>query len=157
MAMRTLLLFVLLVVPGFAACQSGPRPLRVGEDVCTHCRMGVADPAFGGELVTRTGKVLTFDGAECLVAYLAAHPDEAAAARGTYVVPADVPGTLVPAEGAFFLRGGRVQSPMGAGLAAYSTDAARREAQTRLGGTTMTWAEVRRALASDTAHTGRHR
>lgn len=145
---------LLLGALALGACQgTGPKPLDYGMVECTHCRMTVSDTKFGAQLVTRTGKAHVFDSAECLAAYAAEHAEEGAV---PYVTDFEAPGTLVPADSAFFLRSDGVQSPMGGGLAAFATAPARDAARARLGGTALSWAEVQ-ALPASGAPSHAHR
>ena len=134
---------VLLGAGLWTGCQAdGPQPLDYGVAECTHCRMTVSDQKFAAQLVTRTGKAEPFDSIECLTGYLAEHADAATGARGVYVADFAAPGTLVPAATAFFLHSDGLSSPMGGGLAAFATAAARDEALARLGGEGLAWDEV---------------
>lgn len=146
---------LLLGLVAAGGCRAeGPVPLDYGVAVCTHCRMTVSDTKFGAELVTKTGKAHPFDSIECLAAYLKANPDDATGAQGVYVTDFAAPGTLIPAASAFFLRSDGVQSPMGAGLAAFATAAARDDARARLGGEALAWDAVQQ-VSPPAAHAHR--
>ncbi len=131
-----------LLVVFAAGCQPTPQPLVVGETGCAHCRMTVTDARFGAELVSTTSKVYPFDAIECLTAYLIDNPGAEESAHSFWVSAFDEPGTLVAAEDAFFIQSDRIQSPMGAGLAAYSTVDARESARTEVGGDALDWRGV---------------
>lgn len=106
---------LLAVVVG---CSSGPRPLLAGQDGCDFCRMMIADTRFGGELVTRTGRVHTFDSIECLASYVST-ADDTTGMRGIWV--ADYASKrLVPAATARYLLGGKMHSPMGRDIASFA-------------------------------------
>jgi copper chaperone NosL len=145
--MRAPLLSLALLV--LAGCRPAPQPLRYGGDACAHCRMTVSDPRFGAELVGETGKTYPCDAVECLAAFVQAHPE--VAAHSLWVTPSDAPGTLIPVEAAFFGRGPSVRSPMGAGLAAFSTGAAR-DAALAGEGEALDWAGVLARVREDAAH-----
>jgi copper chaperone NosL len=89
--------------------------------------MVISDPRYGAEVVTATGKVLTFDSIECLASYYVQVRASGAAVRSAWVTDFAHPGTLVPAEGARYVRtdGGAdgPGSPMGKGLTAFAADA----------------------------------
>ena len=112
----TSLLFVLcLLLCG--ACSLDPKPIVYGEDQCHACKMMIADPRFGSELVTTKGKIYTYDAIECLVpAYL-----ESGANTFAHVLVSDYenPGNLIDARQAAFLISEMVPSPMGRYLSAY--------------------------------------
>ncbi len=118
-ALRALALSVALAASAFAtACApSGPVPVRIGEDDCSHCLMTVADARYATELITRTGKVHTFDSVECLAAFfLEQEADEVAS---LWVTDFHAPSRMVRAEDAFFLRSKDLKSPMGMDLTAF--------------------------------------
>jgi copper chaperone NosL len=128
-----------LAIGLIAGCQPQPQPLRVGEMACTHCRMTVSDARYGAELVSTTGKIYPFDAIECLVAYLEESPEASELAHSLWVAAFDEPGTLIAASDAFFLRSDEIQSPMGGGLAAFTTSDARDDALADKGGTGLDW------------------
>ena len=106
----------LLVLPFVSAlaCSSGePRPLAVGEDVCDYCRMQISDARFGGELITKKGKIHTFDSIECLTSYYLAMPDTTDAKA---ILVSDFnTAMLIPAAEARFTVGTPGSTPMGQG------------------------------------------
>lgn len=125
-----------------AGCRPRAVPIRYGEDVCAHCRMVIVDARFGAELVTRTGKVYTFDSVECLAHHAAAQPDSAAV-FARLVTDYGRPGRLVPVEEVFFIRSEALQSPMGGHLAAFGSGTTRRAALDAYGGRVLDWQAVR--------------
>ena len=131
------------VVLSASACRrADPAAVAYGRADCDVCRMRITDERYGGELITRTGKVYQFDSIECLAHYsltTTAQRD----ARSLWVSDFDHPGHLMPASRARFISRGGPGSPMGAGLLAIgaATDVA--AMVKRFGVAPMTWAEVR--------------
>jgi copper chaperone NosL len=93
-----------------AACGAASHTIAFGLDSCAECRMIVSDRRFGAQLVTKTGKAITFDSIACLRAYLAGHPD---AFGETWVVDASHPGTLLKETQAQLLADSATHPPMG--------------------------------------------
>lgn len=136
----------------FAACQRGPRPLMAGTDACEFCRMTVSDVRFGAELVSRTGRVHTFDAVECLASfYLDAEARDDV--RGVFVSDFES-GRLLPADSALFLRGGSLRSPMGRSLAAFAPDIGGAAIVRRYGGTVIRWADVLQEMKNEQLRPG---
>lgn len=135
-----------------AACQRGPRPLVAGTDACEFCRMTVSDVRFGAELVSRTGRVHTFDAVECLASF---HLDAEARddVRGVFVSDFES-GRLLPADSALFLRGGSLRSPMGRSLAAFAPDIGGAAIVQRYGGTVIRWADVLEEMKNEQLRPG---
>lgn len=132
---------LLLVAWLAASCgAAGPEPMRLNEDACDFCRMTISDSRFGGEAITREGRIRRFDSVECLAGWARTVKD--GAVRALYVIDAAHPGTFVGADSAGFLKGGFMQSPMGKGLAAFASLKAAEEERALLGGRVMSWAEV---------------
>ena len=140
--LRQLLALALGIVL-IAACQrgGGPRPLIVGEDSCDFCRMAISDTRYGGEVRTKTGRIVTFDAVECLSGYLAAAGDTA---RFDGVWVADFNGSgMVPAADAHYLLGGSLHSPMGRQVTSFAANVTPHELVTKYGGEVLTWDQVR--------------
>ena len=142
-----------------AGCEPGPQPIRVGEDRCAFCLMGIAEAPFAGELVTRRGRIHTFDSVECLAAYVNGRVEESEIASA-WVTDFTSSPALIDATAAAYLRSDGVRSPMGLGLAAFASTAARDSVQRELGGDVLDWqgvrAAVREAWPDGTPHMGRH-
>ena len=45
----------------FMSCNTKPEPFAIGKDNCSFCKMGIIDPRFGGEMITKKGKIYKFD------------------------------------------------------------------------------------------------
>ena len=142
---HALLALALLAALALSGCRrSGPVAMRYdGTESCELCRMAVTDPRYGAQLVTRTGKVRTFDSIECLASYyLRASRGDGERPRA-WVGDFTRPGTLVRVDSARFLRtAGPRSSPMGRGLLAVGSDASLQALQRELGGTTLGWTDV---------------
>lgn len=134
-------LAVVLIALLSLACSSGPVPIAYGVDDCAYCRMRISDPRYGGELVTRTGKVLEFDSIECLAAYYSGLQDTTAV-RSRWVADYRNPGKLIPAEGAVYIHRGGPGSPMGMGLLALASGSGANIPESAVQGDTLSWPEV---------------
>ncbi len=131
-----------LVLAVASACTPRPEPIVYGEDVCTHCRMGIVDDRYGAELVTRTGLVHTFDSVECLADYVLGLED-AGSVHSLWVTSFQRPGELIAVEDAQFLHSDMLKSPMGANLTAFGkAEITARALVDAFGGEVLTWDEV---------------
>lgn len=135
------------------ACQRAPRPLVAGTDECVYCRMTISDVRFGAEVQSRTGKIHTFDSIECLASfYLDARDRDDV--RGAWVTDF-ASGRLLPADSAWYLVDGSIQSPMGRSIVAFAPTAGARDSLvTRYGGTWQTWREITDAMQADRLRPG---
>lgn len=103
--------------------------------------MTVADPRYGAELVTSTGKVYTFDSIECLAAYV--QENASVEVHSLWVSDYETK-ELVSVEDVSFLQSDSLKSPMSLNVAAFSEPARRQRMQDSRGGTLMDWTDVRR-------------
>ncbi|NND06861.1 MAG: hypothetical protein HKN87_10820 [Saprospiraceae bacterium] len=112
-----ILLLAGLTIFFLVRCSTEPQPIVYGEDQCHSCKMIIADPRFGSELVTSKGKIYKFDAIECLVPTLLEWEETAFA----HLLVSDYkqPGTLIDASKAQYLISELVPSPMGRYLSAY--------------------------------------
>lgn len=144
----------LVFATSLAACSSGgPVPIALDRDACDFCRMQISDSRFGGEAITRTGKVLKFDSIECLASYYTGLADRASV-RSIWVIDYQRPGTLIPALDARYVHHSGPGSPMGRGLLATAADADVHALAERLGGAALAWSDVLTLVERDTPHAG---
>lgn len=123
---------------GLSGCQSGPAPIHWGEDACHHCKMTLVQKGFAAQRVNSKGKAFKYDAIECLAGDLAEHPGSSG--DRLYVSDlSDPDAPMLPAESATYLKGGRVASPMGGGLAGFSVRDSALAYQSLLGGELRTW------------------
>ncbi len=128
-----------LAAAALAACgRQSPREIAYGAEPCGHCHMIIADPHFSAEAISPTGKVATFDDVGCLAAWLA----EGQEAAGWVVSFVDGATWLAAGE-AVYLHSEALRTPMGSGLAALRPGPEADSVRAALGGTLLTWDEVR--------------
>ncbi len=130
-----------------AACSPpGPRALVAGVDACESCLMPVANDGHGAEVVTETGRILTFDSIECLVGWLQREGD-GTPVRSAWVTDLEEPGSWIVADEAYYLGGATLPSPMGLGLHAFAREEDRDRARSEVGGSALDWMGVKGAVA----------
>ncbi len=131
----------LLGAAALACGTPGPTPIAFGEAACDHCHMTIVDQRFAAELVTRTGKVYAFDDVGCLATFAVSGPVGPEQVHSAWVTDFRLPGTLIPAQDAIFLRTDSVRTPMSSNLLAVPR-AAGDSLQAALGGALLDWAQV---------------
>ena len=70
MKITTSIIVLTLSLLAFTSCSSQPQPFVAGQDDCHVCKMGLADFKYGGEIITKKGKVYKFDDLRCMVSYI---------------------------------------------------------------------------------------
>jgi copper chaperone NosL len=111
-----------LAVAAAACTPATPRAIADAGKPCDYCRMAISDKRFGGQLVTRKGKLYVFDSVECLASF---YVQQSATAERATVWVADYtnPGEWIPAASARFARSEEHPSPMGLNLVSFSAKA----------------------------------
>ncbi|MCX7929233.1 MAG: nitrous oxide reductase accessory protein NosL [Chlorobi bacterium] len=130
------------------SCSPAPEPIRYGLDECTLCKMIISDQRFGSEIVLTTGKVYKFDSIECMANYLRSKQFDTERIVFVLVTDYTMPGTLIDARKASFLRSEQLPSPMGADLSAYSDSMKASKSLNMYGGKVLSWDDVQRYVAS---------
>lgn len=126
-----------------AAC-SDPAPRRVayGQELCEYCHMTIADPRFGGQLITRTGRIYVFDDARCLAAFVSEQKVSAKDIGSVWVNDFLAPEHLIEAAGAAYLETDSTHTPMSSGLIAIPPGPGLDSLRARLGGRLLAWGDV---------------
>jgi len=134
-----LFLFVLIL-----SCEvkPEPEPINYGKDVCSWCRMVIADAGFASELKTRKGKVYKFDAIECMAAFVLWGPVPREEILAMWVSDFANKGNLIPVEKAKFIVSKAIRSPMGLNIAAFSSEEDLKEALRIFKGRVLVWDEV---------------
>ena len=97
-------------------CEPAPEKINFGQDACSYCSMGIADPSFAAEIVTSKGRVYKYDSIECMVrSYKTMEQSVAIVLVMDYANPE----TFINAKDALFLESDETRSPMGANLSAF--------------------------------------
>ena len=136
----------LAVLAVLACAPRGPRALGLGRDVCQHCHMTVADLRFGGELVLTTGKILAFDDAGCLAAFVEDASVDADRVHSVWVVDFLRPDSLLVATEAVYLRSGALSTPMRFDVIATRPGPSADSLATALGASRLDWTALRTAV-----------
>ena len=92
------------------------------------------------ELMSRTGRIHTFDAIECLASfYLDAEARDDV--RGVWVADFES-GRLITADSAVFLQGGSLRSPMGRSLVAFAPGSDAQALVRQYGGSVLSWSDL---------------
>ncbi len=122
------------------SCSGQPEPLKLGQDVCHLCKMGIADAKFGGEVITKKGKVFKFDDIGCLIKFVKSGGVEQNEIKQTIVINYEKQNDFIDRNKAVFLVDDAVKSPMNYNVAAFiNADAANKNIP---GGKTLSWNEL---------------
>ncbi len=111
---------LLFIIPVMSSCNTGPEPIKVGTDHCYFCKMSISDARFGGEIVSKKGKLYKFDDIKCMQAYLEMKDIVQDDISDIYTTDYCNPHQLVSTTNAFFLQSEEFRSPMAGNLAGFA-------------------------------------
>ncbi len=130
-------IFVVIII-GLTSCTVGPQKIKIGKDVCSFCKMSVADNRFGAEIVTKKGKVYIFDDTHCLIGFMKANTIDNKEIKSTYFTDFNEPHDLIESGQALLLKSTQLRSPMGGNIAAFSSQNQLNETSGKLMGEQVT-------------------
>lgn len=113
--------WIMLIILTLAAvsCEIKPQPISYGSDTCHYCSMTIIDKQHAAQLVTKKGKVYSFDAIECMLQsdQLKGEHEVALLLCNDY----SDPGVMIDATQGTFLISERVPSPMGGYLSGFTS------------------------------------
>ena len=115
---------LLILTLSFSSCSTKPEPVKYGQDNCYACKMGMADPKFGGEVITKKGKVFKFDDVICMIRFLKSGALKPGEIKQNVVINFEKQNDFIDVKDAFFFTSSELRSPMGSNTAAFMTEAA---------------------------------
>ncbi len=100
------------------SCSKGTPQINFGSANCDFCKMTIMDNRFGVAIVTDKGRTYQFDDLNCRKRFVDENNPNI---KEWYVVAFDKPGTLIDGLKAAYKQGESIKSPMGSGIAAFSS------------------------------------
>lgn len=128
-----------LLIFGLISCNSGPQPIRLGQDACSFCKMSIADNHFGAEIITKKGKVYKFDDMHCIKGFIKSNEVAGSDIKDIWLVNYAEPHNFIPAGKAFLLRSPELHSPMGANVANFDEESKLKDVMKTTNGEELTW------------------
>ena len=138
------LLIIGLLVLSLSGCSTNPQPIRIGQDNCEFCKMTISDNRFGGEIVTKKGKVYKFDDEHCIMAFLNSKKVAQQEFAGIYFTNFSSPHQLINAEHAHFLKSPSLKSPMNGNIAAFSHEDSLANILPKFYGNKISWEDMQK-------------
>ena len=106
----------------FFSCSAKPEPIVLGKDDCSYCKMTIISPAFGGEIVTKKGKVFKFDDLHCMISFLKAKEVNQKDIMQLLAVNYTKQNEFIDVNKAVFIKGDNLHTPMNGNVAAFSDE-----------------------------------
>lgn len=125
-----------------SACSAKTEPFNYGKDNCHFCKMGIIDPKFGGEVVTKKSKVYKFDDVICMARFLQSGTLKEGEIAQKVIINFEKENDFLDVNKAVFWVSPELRSPMGSNAAAFSTKQAAEKARAGKEGQLMSWEEI---------------
>ncbi|CAN5425499.1 hypothetical protein BH09BAC3_BH09BAC3_06470 [soil metagenome] len=135
------LLIIIVASVWLVACDVKPEPLAYGKDACHSCKMTLVDEKFGGEVVTKKGKVYKFDDVNCMINFYNSQ-ETADNVSLLLMINFDSVNQFVDAREAFYVKSTMIKSPMGSQVASFSTREQLKKYNKEWNGIELSWGEL---------------
>lgn len=126
----------------FTSCSVNPEPFVAGKDDCHVCKMGLADFRFGGEVITKKGKIYKFDDMRCMIDFLKSGTVEEKDLSKNVFMNFEKPNEFLDVKTAWFVASKEIRSPMNSNISAYETKSAAENILKEKSGELVTWDEI---------------
>lgn len=110
-----------LLVFFISSCSNKPQPFNYGKDICDNCKMTIIDPKFGGEIITKKGKIYKFDDAACMIHFLKSGSVKEDDISQKLVINFQQQNDFIDVNNAFLLISAELKTPMGGNAAAFAS------------------------------------
>ncbi|MBL7742681.1 MAG: nitrous oxide reductase accessory protein NosL [Chitinophagaceae bacterium] len=104
----------------FTSCSTKPEPFQVGKDECQFCKMSITDTRFGGEIITKKGKIYKFDDMHCMISFLKSGGEAEKDIAKKVALDFEKTNDFIDVSSAVFVTSPELKSPMGSHTAAFT-------------------------------------
>jgi copper chaperone NosL len=126
-----------------ASCNPATEPIVIGKDNCASCKMTFTDVRFGGEILTKKGRVYKFDDTHCLVSFLKSNQVDSNTIKEIYLVDFTGSHSLLPAASAKLLNSSALRTPMNGNIAAFASVDSFSACIKNYGGEEVKWNDIK--------------
>ncbi len=134
------LIYLLILITTISCSNKEAEPIKLNVDGCEFCKMKIADGKFGAELITSKGRIYKFDDMHCMVNYQ--KENTTVQIHSFYIHDYNLNNILIPAETAFYIKGGEINSPMHGNIIATKTKEEANVLATKFKSKTTSWEEI---------------
>lgn len=133
-------IFLITGAISLTGCNTGPEPIHYGQENCDFCKMAIIDRKFGGEVLTKKGRVYKFDDMHCLLGFIQAGGKKEISS--VYFVDFSGSHEFIKSGEGFLLKSDALHSPMGGNIAAFQNEDSMRIYQKELQGMLVKWKDL---------------
>ena len=132
--------FFLILFLTISCANKEAEPINLNTDGCDFCKMKISDGKFGAELITSKGRIYKFDDMFCMIKY---HKEnKTVQIHSFYIHDYNQNNVLIPAETAFYIKGGEINSPMHGNIIAVKTNEESQILAQKLKANPISWQEI---------------
>jgi copper chaperone NosL len=131
-----------VIVLFMSSCSNKPQPFNYGKDVCDNCKMTIVDPKFGGEVITKKGKVYKFDDPSCMIHFLRSDIVKEAEIAQRLFINFQKQNDFIDVNRAFLLVSPQLKTPMGGNAAAFVSQQEAEKVQDSAKGEIVNWNDI---------------
>ena len=129
-----------------SSCSTQPQPFNYGKDVCDNCKMTIVDPKFGGEIITKKGKVYKFDDVACMIHFVRSGSLQEAEISQKLLINFQKQNDFIDVSKAFLLVSPEMKTPMGGNAAAFASQQEAEKMKNTAAGEVLNWNDVLKKL-----------
>lgn len=135
-----ILLFIL------ASCNTKPQPFAYGKDICDDCKMTIMDAKFGGEIITKKGKIYKFDDSHCMVHFMKTGSVKESDIAQTVFIDYNNNKNFLDVRSVYFVLSPQLKSPMNGNAACFSSKEIAEQKAKESNGTLKNWDQLYQSL-----------
>jgi len=131
-----------IVLLSLNSCSVKPQPIAYGKDICDDCSMGIMDPKFGGEIITKKGKIYKFDDAHCIISFSKKGKVKEADIAQTLFVDFENNKNFLDVKSSWFVVSDQLKSPMNGNAASFSSKEIAEQKAKETNGVVKNWDQL---------------
>jgi copper chaperone NosL len=135
-----------MLVLFFASCNTKPQPFAYGKDICDDCKMTIMDPKFGGEMITKKGKIYKFDDSHCMVHFLKSGTIKESDVAQTVFIDYKNQKSFINVKSSYFVVSDQFKSPMNGNAACFSSKEIAEQKAKETNGVVKNWDQLNQSL-----------
>ena len=132
--------YLLILLLSVSCVTNEAEPIKLNSDACEFCKMKISDGKFGAELITSKGRIYKFDDMHCMINYHKENKN--VQIHSFYIHDYNQNNVLIPAETAFYIKGGEINSPMHGNIIAVKTNEESQIVAQKLKANPISWQEI---------------
>jgi copper chaperone NosL len=143
---RTISVTAVIATVVLTSCKTQPQPFAYGKDICDDCKMTIMDPKFGGEIITKKGRIYKFDDSHCMVHFLKAGSVKESDIVQTVFVDHDNEKNFLNVKSSYFVVSGQLKSPMNGNAGCFPSLQVAEQKAKELNGVVKNWDQLYQTL-----------